>query len=63
MAKKKVIGIGRNVKQQMHPSGPGLPGHPKCGKGEIYDHEAGKCISILKYKERHPFRKESIWED
>lgn len=33
-----------------HPSGPGLPGHPICPAGTIYDHATGACIPLTKKK-------------
>lgn len=30
-----------------HPSGPQLPGQPKCPPGTIYDHEAKRCRSVF----------------
>lgn len=33
-----------------HPSGPELKGHPACGPGMIYDHNARRCISLTAAK-------------
>jgi len=33
-----------------HPSGPALPGHPKCGPGMIWDHDKNRCISVTSAK-------------
>ena len=31
-----------------HPSGPGLPGHPHCGPGQIYSHTLHRCTSVFR---------------
>ena len=36
-----------------HPSGPNLIGHPKCGKGRIFDHDLGRCISHVAYTKKY----------
>ena len=46
-------------KTTVHPSGPGLPGHPGCPRGQIFDHSAGKCISLLAARKKS-FRKGSV---
>lgn len=40
-----------------HPSGPNLIGHPQCGPGMIYDHNARRCISLTKSTTKRPQRK------
>ena len=43
-------GMEPKKRRRKHPSGPGLPGHPTCPPGQIYDHSLGKCIPMTKKK-------------
>ena len=54
MIKKKPM---KRPESRTHPSGPGLPGHPVCPKGMIWDHASGHCIPLAarKSKRKKPY--------